>query len=380
MTVDSEAIFALAAHSQNDPRALEALARLDGDRLARPARARRSSSPRAASAGRSGSAAAATRSSSPRRAPRSRSSREYAGVQLRMSEVRRRHASSRSGDGRVARRARFRPDRNYVEETALPAVRAPRRERPLPRSASPRSRLPPSAQLGVSVPSLATSRPCSREPLPDEELERRPRAAPRVEHPVDLPLGQERRSSWRRASAQSANFGSRPSRSASATPCVDRPLEPLLPHRHVEAGLAERVRERAERVPVERLRRQRAPCARRCRARSAAGRAPSPSVRSRPSSSSRVAKRRGTRPGGALRGVPGAEVLDHGLRMDRGLRVGGELAHRRRAPEPLGARDDLRHDLLVRVALADTGLELASSCGRSRRAPGSGASRPCQYV
>ena len=49
--------------------------RLDGDRLARPARAGNASSPPAASVGRSGSAAAATRSSSPPPGPRSRSSR-----------------------------------------------------------------------------------------------------------------------------------------------------------------------------------------------------------------------------------------------------------------------------------------------------------------
>ena len=40
MTVDSEAIFALAAHSRNDARALEAAPRLDGRRVARRARAR----------------------------------------------------------------------------------------------------------------------------------------------------------------------------------------------------------------------------------------------------------------------------------------------------------------------------------------------------
>src|SRR6185312_10328786 len=60
-------------------------------------------------------------------------------------------------------------------------------------------------------------------------------------------------------------------------------------------------------------------------------------------------------PGRALRGVPRAEVLDHRLRVHRGLLVRGELAHRGRASEPLGAGHDLRHDLLVRVALADTG-------------------------
>ena len=36
----------------------------------------------------------------------------------------------------------------------------------------------------------------------------------------------------------------------------------------------------------------------------------------------------------------------------------GELAHGGRAPQSLGAGDDLRHDLLVGVALADPGLEL----------------------
>ena len=61
--------------------------------------------------------------------------------------------------------------------------------------------------------------------------------------------------------------------------------------------------------------------------------------------------------GRALRRVPRAEVLDHRLWMDCGLGVGGELAHRRRAPEPLGAGGDLRHDLLVRVALADPALK-----------------------
>ena len=68
MTVDSEAIFALAeAHSDATPRALRGAPRLDGDRLARRARARARSSSRAASAGRSGSARTAASSSSPRR-------------------------------------------------------------------------------------------------------------------------------------------------------------------------------------------------------------------------------------------------------------------------------------------------------------------------
>jgi hypothetical protein len=63
-------------------------------------------------------------------------------------------------------------------------------------------------------------------------------------------------------------------------------------------------------------------------------------------------------PGLTLRGVPRAEVLDHGLRVDGRLRIGLELAHRRRLAEPLGARRQLRQDLRVGVALAHAGLEL----------------------
>ena len=74
MTVDSEAIFALAAHSRNDARALEAAARLDGRRAGSTSASPSCSSPPAAPAGRSGSARAATASSSPRRSSRSRSS------------------------------------------------------------------------------------------------------------------------------------------------------------------------------------------------------------------------------------------------------------------------------------------------------------------
>jgi hypothetical protein len=59
-----------------------------------------------------------------------------------------------------------------------------------------------------------------------------------------------------------------------------------------------------------------------------------------------------------LRLVPAPEVLDDGLRVDRRLRVGLELPHRRGAPQPLGGRAQLPEDLLVGVALADSGLEL----------------------
>src|SRR5438477_31752 len=85
--------------------------------------------------------------------------------------------------------------------------------------------------------------PLLRESPANEELERRPSAAARVEHAVDLPFREER---------LVLAAGLRPVRElrqpseplCERDPLVDRPLEPLLPHRHVEPGLAQRVRER----------------------------------------------------------------------------------------------------------------------------------------
>ncbi len=123
MTVDSEAIFALAAHSQNDPRALEALAGsmatawLDQREPGTVFAARGICRPLWLGRGREEVFFASTR-----RALEITS--DYTGVRLRMSEL-------RDGtflalrDGRVSRNARFRPDRSYVEKSALPAVRAP---------------------------------------------------------------------------------------------------------------------------------------------------------------------------------------------------------------------------------------------------------------
>jgi glucosamine 6-phosphate synthetase-like amidotransferase/phosphosugar isomerase protein len=123
MTVDSEAIFALAAHSQNDPRALEAIAGsmatawLDQREPGTVFAARGVGRPLWLGRGRNEVFFASTR-----RALEIAS--EYTGVRLRMSEL-------RDGtflalrDGHVAQNSRFRPDSSYVEESALPAVRAP---------------------------------------------------------------------------------------------------------------------------------------------------------------------------------------------------------------------------------------------------------------
>ena len=164
-------------------------------------------------------------------------------------------------------------------------------------------------------------------------------------------------SSARRASAQSAIFGSRPSARASVDALLDRPLEPLLPHRHVEAGLAQSACASEPNVcqssDFDGIAPLRASMSRAVGVRPSS----SPSARRRPSSSSRVANRRGTSPACALRRVPAAEVLDHRLRVHGRLRVGRELAHRRRAPEPLGAVLQLLQDLFVGVPLPDARLE-----------------------
>ena len=123
MTVDSEAIFALAEHAQGSPEALEelhgAMATAWLDERSPPP----SSSP-APSAGRSGSAPAARSSSSPRPATRSRCSSQTLRLTLRKREVDE-GTLLRIEDGRVTGHDRFRPDRSYVEETILPSVRAP---------------------------------------------------------------------------------------------------------------------------------------------------------------------------------------------------------------------------------------------------------------
>ncbi|HZC75031.1 MAG TPA: hypothetical protein VE220_03565 [Gaiellaceae bacterium] len=123
MTVDSEAIFALAAHSKNDPRALEELAGsmatawLDQREVGAVFAARGVGRPLWLGRGRDEVFFASTRTALEIAA-------EYTGVRLRMSEVRDGTFLALRA-GRVAHTARFRPDRSYVEQTALPAVRAP---------------------------------------------------------------------------------------------------------------------------------------------------------------------------------------------------------------------------------------------------------------
>ena len=123
MTVDSEAIFALAAHSQNEPRALEALVGsmaadwLDERQPETIFAARGMGRPLWLGAGRHELFFASTRHAL-------EVVERYVRVRLRMREL-------ADGTfitvtrGRVARRERFRPDLSFVESGTLPSVRAP---------------------------------------------------------------------------------------------------------------------------------------------------------------------------------------------------------------------------------------------------------------
>ena len=123
MTVDSEAIFALAAHSENDPSALEALAGamatawLDQREPGVVFAARGVGRPLWLGRGREEIFFASTRGALDIVS-------EYAGVRLRATEVREGTFLALQA-GRVARRSRFRPDHDYVEDSPLPTVRAP---------------------------------------------------------------------------------------------------------------------------------------------------------------------------------------------------------------------------------------------------------------
>jgi glucosamine 6-phosphate synthetase-like amidotransferase/phosphosugar isomerase protein len=123
MTVDSEAIFAIAAHSRNDARALEhlrgamATAWLDEREPGTVFLARGSGRPLWVGDGREGVFFASTKSALD-------VVERYCAVKLRKREVREGMWLALAG-GRIAARKRFRPDLDYHEDNPLPAVRAP---------------------------------------------------------------------------------------------------------------------------------------------------------------------------------------------------------------------------------------------------------------
>ncbi len=123
MTVDSEAIFALAAHSRSDARAFEqlrgAMATAWFDERAPDVLylARGIGRPLWLGTGRRGVFFASTK-------PALEVAERYARLKLRKQAVPEGTLLA-VHDGKVVRRERFRPDRDFVEENPLPLVRAP---------------------------------------------------------------------------------------------------------------------------------------------------------------------------------------------------------------------------------------------------------------
>ncbi len=123
MTVDSEAIFALAAHSPNDPRALEhlrgamAASWVDEREPGVVFVARGSGRPLWVGDGRDGVFFASTKAAL-------EVVERYCAIKLHKSELREGTWLALQ-DGRIARRERFKPDVSYHEDDPLPAVRAP---------------------------------------------------------------------------------------------------------------------------------------------------------------------------------------------------------------------------------------------------------------
>jgi glucosamine 6-phosphate synthetase-like amidotransferase/phosphosugar isomerase protein len=123
MTVDSEAIFAIAAHSQNDASALEhlrgamATAWVDEREPETVFLARGSGRPLWVGDGREGVFFASTKLAL-------EVVEHYCRLKLRKREM---PAGTWLAleNGKIARKARFRPDLDYVEQNPLPSVRAP---------------------------------------------------------------------------------------------------------------------------------------------------------------------------------------------------------------------------------------------------------------
>ena len=124
MTVDSEAIFALAAHSRNDPRGARDTSAARWRPPGSTSASRASSSSRAGAAARSGSARARRGLLRLDRAS-ARDRRALLPARAAQARGQGRHVVRAGRTARSSRRERFRPDLDYVEPDPLPAVRAP---------------------------------------------------------------------------------------------------------------------------------------------------------------------------------------------------------------------------------------------------------------
>src|SRR5205807_2465067 len=181
------------------------------------------------------------------------------------------------------------------------------------------------------------------EALLDQELEGRPRAAACVEHAVDLPLGHERVVLAARVRPV-GELGQPFELARELDPLLDRALQAFLADRDVETGLAQRFGQRAERVPVEGLRRHRAAARVQVLRRRDAPEL-LPELAQQPDQLLARREPAWHEPGFAFGGVPAAEMLDHRLWVHGRLAGCGELAHRRRAAESRRPGAQLLEDL-----------------------------------
>jgi hypothetical protein len=132
-------------------------------------------------------------------------------------------------------------------------------------------------------------------------------------------------------------------------------LPALVPAGDVEAGCPERVPERAEAVPVVRLRMHRRAARIEIRA---SGNPPELLAQSAELAEQLIARREppGNEPGATLRRAPASEPTDDRLGVDACARVSRELSHRRRPAEPHGRPGQLGEEVLVGVPLWHVGL------------------------
>ncbi len=235
MTVDSEAIFALADSSGGRAEALEELcgsmatAWLDERRPRTTFLARGVGRPSGGWDGLRG-----TTSLLPR--PLSKLFERFLRLKLRKQELAEGTLASRSrGQGEVIERQRFKLDRDF-EERAFSPVRGPRRRRVLPRAACRSCGALCLAVFRLMVPSAATAVPDAARRSRIRNWKVEPGRPSPLEHAVDLPLRDHR-------VILTAGFGpvgelrQAPKLARQLDSLLQRPLELLLPHGHVEAGL-----------------------------------------------------------------------------------------------------------------------------------------------
>ena len=286
----------------------------------------------------------------------------------------RRAGSSRSSTASWRRSSASSPDRSYREDA--PAAGRPRAAR----GRSCLERLAIAHRLGVAASALRASRRARPRRPPRAAARARGTGTPttrrlHVDHAgrPATPTAASRRAVAPPSSPPSSGGGRAPARAPH--PVRDRALEPLLADRHVEAGLAERRASDPNVCQISDFDAMRPRFASRS---CAVGVRPSSSPSSRSCCEQLLAAdeapRRKAR--GPLGGVPGAEVLDHRLRVHA---ASGSAANSRivgERPSRSARRAQLLEDLLVGVAPSEAGAKLCERCSSIPARAGCATPRP----